>query len=246
MPRYRLTLEYDGGPFVGWQRQDNGPSVQAALEAAIRCFCGEDVTVTGAGRTDAGVHAAGQVCHLDLAGTVAADTLRDALNAHLRPAPVAVLAAARVADSFHARFDAVGRRYRYRIVNRRAPLALERGRAWWVSRPLDAGAMAEAAHGLVGHHDFSSFRAAECQAKSPLKTLEVLDVERRGENVEVSVEAPSFLHHQVRILVGTLVLVGNGKWCPKDAQSALAARSRAAAGPTAPPEGLCLMGVGYG
>ena len=246
MARYRLTLEYDGGPFVGWQRQENGPSVQAALEAAVRAFCGEEVTVTGAGRTDAGVHAAGQVCHLDLAGAVAADTLRDALNAHLRPAPVAVLAAARVAESFHARFDAVGRRYRYRIVNRRGPLALDRGRAWWLPRPLDAGAMAEAAHGLVGHHDFSSFRAAECQAKSPLKTLEVLDVERRGEDVEVSAEARSFLHHQVRILVGTLVLVGSGKWRPKDARSALVARDRAAAGPTAPAEGLCLMGVDYG
>ena len=245
MPRYRLVLEYDGGPFVGWQRQDNGPSVQAALERAIHAFCGETVTAVAAGRTDAGVHALGQVCHLDLARARPPDTLRDALNAHLRPDPVAVLAAAEAPAGFHARFSATRRRYLYRIVNRRSPLALDRGRAWAVARALDAEAMGVAAALLVGHHDFSSFRAAECQAASPVKTLAALTVARRGEAIDIEAEARSFLHHQVRIMVGTLELVGAGKWRADDVAAVLAARDRAAAGPTAPAHGLYLVGVDY-
>ncbi|HVO15348.1 MAG TPA: tRNA pseudouridine(38-40) synthase TruA, partial [Alphaproteobacteria bacterium] len=216
MPRYRLTLEYDGRAFVGWQRQDNGPSVQAALESAIRKFCGETATVHAAGRTDSGVHALGQVVHVDLVKDAPTDTVRDALNAHLRPQPVAVLDAAVAAPDFHARFSAIERRYRYRIVNRRAPLALDLGRAWHVSVPLDAAAMHEAAQLLVGHHDFTSFRAAECQAKSPVKTLDALDVAREGEEITCAARARSFLHHQVRNMVGTLKLVGEGKWAADD------------------------------
>jgi tRNA pseudouridine38-40 synthase len=245
MPRYRLLLEYDGAPFVGWQRQDNGASVQQTLEQAIHGFCGEEVAVTAAGRTDAGVHALGQVCHFDLMREAAPDTVRDAVNAHLRPAPIAVVEATLAVGDFHARFDAIRRRYLYRIVNRRAPLALERGQAWRVPQPLDAGAMAEAAEALLGHHDFTSFRARECQAKSPLKTLDRLDVQRLGEAVEVRAEARSFLHHQVRIMVGTLAQVGLGKWRPRDVARALAAQDRTVAGPTAPAEGLCLVGVDY-
>jgi len=245
MPRYRLTLEYDGAGFVGWQRQDNGPSVQAALEGAIAAFCGETVTVHGAGRTDAGVHALAQVAHVDLTRDAAPDRVRDALNAHLRAAPVAVLAAARVPDEFHARFDARERRYLYRIVNRRAPLVLDRGRAWFVPVPLDAAAMHDAARALIGRHDFTSFRASECQATSPVKTLDALDVARAGEEVHITARARSFLYNQVRILVGTLQLVGTGKWRRADVARALAARDRTTAGPTAPPEGLYLTGVGY-
>jgi len=246
MTRYKLVIEYDGGGFVGWQRQDNGPSIQAALEDAVAGFCGERVTVTGAGRTDAGVHALGQVAHLDLAKAPAPDTLRDALNAHLRPAPVAVLAAERVDQDFHARFSAIGRSYLYRIVNRRAPLALARGRAWFAPTPLDAAAMHEAAQLLVGRHDFTSFRAAECQAKSPVKTLDRLTVERSGEEVEVRAGARSFLHRQVRNMVGSLKLVGEGKWHRADLAAALATCDRRAAGPAAPAEGLYLTGVDYG
>ena len=245
MTRFKLTLEYDGGPFVGWQRQDNGPSVQAALERAVLGFCGERVTVQGAGRTDAGVHALGQVAHVDIAKPCDAETVRDALNAHLRPDPIAVLAAAAVGEDFHARFSAIGRRYRYRIVSRRAPLALERGRAWFLPMALDAEAMHDSAQVLVGRHDFTSFRAAECQAESPVKTLDRLAVARRGETIEVEAAARSFLHHQVRNLVGTLKLVGEGKWRRQDIAAALAARDRAAAGPTAPAEGLYLVGVDY-
>src|SRR5690606_13315406 len=186
MPRYRLTLEYDGRAFVGWQRQDNGPSVQAAVEEAIRRFCGEVATVHAAGRTDSGVHALGQVAHVDLSKEASTDTVRDALNAHLRPAPVAVLEAARVGDDFHARFSAIERRYLYRIVNRRAPLTLDAGRAWHVTFELDAAAMHRAAQRLVGRHDFTSFRAAECQAKSPVKTLDALDVAREGDEIRVT------------------------------------------------------------
>lgn len=246
MTRYKLVIEYDGGGFVGWQRQDNGPSIQAALEDAVAGFCGERVVVTGAGRTDAGVHALGQVAHLDLAKAPAPDTLRDALNAHLRPAPIAVLAAERVDHDFHARFSATGRRYLYRIVNRRAPLALARGRAWFVPAPLDATTMHEAAQVLVGRHDFTSFRAAECQAKSPVKTLDRLTVERSGEEVEIRAGARSFLHRQVRNMVGSLKLVGEGKWRRADLAAALAACDRRAAGPAAPAEGLYLAGVDYG
>lgn len=245
MPRYKLVLEYDGTGFVGWQRQDNGYSVQQALEEAIAGFCGETVNVFAAGRTDSGVHALGQVAHVDLMREAEADTVRDALNFHLKPAPVAVLSAERVGEDFHARFSAGERRYLYRIVNRRAPLTVERDRAWWVSVPLDADAMHEAAQVLVGRHDFSSFRAAECQAKSPDKTLDVLDVHREGDLVLVTARARSFLHHQVRNMVGTLKLVGEGKWTADDVAAALAACDRSAAGPTAPACGLYLTGVVY-
>lgn len=245
MTRYKITIEYDGGGFVGWQRQDNGPSVQAALEEAVFGFCGERVLVEGAGRTDAGVHALGQVAHFDLAKETTADTVMKAVNFHLKPAPVAVLAAEAVAGDFHARFSAVKRAYLYRIVNRRAPLALERGRAWFVPQPLDAVAMHDAAQLLVGHHDFTSFRASECQAKSPVKTLDLLAVQRCGEAIEVRAAARSFLHHQVRNFVGSLKLVGEGRWTAGDLKAALEARDRAAAGPTAPAAGLYLTEVGY-
>lgn len=245
MPRYKITLEYDGTGFVGWQRQENGPSIQGTLEQAITKFCGEEVTVHGAGRTDAGVHALGQVAHFDLTKEAPADTVRDALNAHLRPAAIAVLVAENVPDAFHSRFDAIRRRYRYRILNRRAPPALERGQVWHVGATLDVGAMHEAAQTLVGKHDFTSFRATECQAKSPIKTLDELAVSRRGEEIEVTAQARSFLHHQVRNIVGTLKLTGEGKWSQADLAAALAARDRARGGPTAPAEGLCLVGVDY-
>lgn len=246
MTRYRITVEYDGGSFVGWQRQANGPSVQAALEEAVRRFCGETVLVEGAGRTDAGVHALGQVAHFDLAKDTTADTVMKAVNFHLKPAPVAVLAAEAVAEDFHARFSAVKRAYLYRVANRRAPLALERGRAWFVPQPLDAAAMHDAAQVLVGHHDFTSFRASECQAQSPVKTLDLLTVTRVGETIEVRAAARSFLHHQVRNFVGSLKLVGEGRWTAGDLRSALEARDRAAAGPTAPACGLYLTEVAYG
>lgn len=245
MPRYRLILEYDGTGYVGWQRQDNGLSMQQVLEEAIERFCGERVTLFAAGRTDAGVHALAQVAHFDLDREAGADTVRDAINFHLRPAAVAVRAAERVADDFHARFSATGRAYRYRIVNRRAPLVLDRDRAWWVPVPLDAEAMHAAAQGLIGRHDFSSFRAALCQAKSPVKTLSALDVARHGEDVTITARARSFLHHQVRNMAGTLKLVGEGKWTADDVRRALEARDRAAAGPTAPACGLYLTEVIY-
>jgi len=245
MTRYRLTLEYDGGPFVGWQRQENGPSVQQALEEAVFAFSGERVTAFAAGRTDAGVHALGQVAHFDLARETTAATVMDAVNFHLKPNPVAVLAAEAVPADFHARFSAKARAYRYRILNRRAPLALERGRVWQVAHALDAEAMHAAAQHLVGHHDFTSFRSSICQAASPEKTLDRLVVRRAGEAVEIEAGARSFLHHQVRNMVGTLKLVGEGKWTADDVAAALAARDRAKAGPTAPPEGLYLTEVCY-
>ena len=229
MARYKLILEYDGRGFVGWQRQDNGPSIQQALEDAIERFSGERVAVTGAGRTDAGVHALGQVVHFDLAAARNPDEVFGALNHHLKPAAIAVLAAEPADDDFHARFSALGRRYRYRIVNRRAPLTLAAGRAWWVPAALDAEAMDEAAQGLVGRHDFTSFRASQCQAKSPVKTLDGLTVARRGEVIEILASARSFLHNQVRNMVGSLALVGEGKWTGADLAAALAARARAAA-----------------
>lgn len=245
MPRYKLTLEYDGGPFVGWQRQENGLSVQEVVERAIFAFCGEEATLTAAGRTDAGVHALGQVAHFDLARTVATDTLRDALNAHVRPHPVSVLEAEPAPADFHARFSATARHYRYRILNRRAPPTLERGRVWHVPQPLDASAMHAAAQALVGHHDFTTFRATECQARSPEKTLDRLTVQRDGDCLVIEASARSFLHNQVRSMVGSLKLVGLEKWKKHDVERALAARDRTACGPVAPPDGLFLMRVDY-
>jgi tRNA pseudouridine38-40 synthase len=245
MPRYRLTIEYDGGPFVGFQRQTNGPSIQASLERAIEKFCGEAVTVTGAGRTDTGVHAEGQVVHFDLAADKSANEVRNALNHHLKPDPVAVLDAVVADPAFHARFDAIGRAYRFRIVNRRAPLTFDRGLAWQVPVPLDAGAMHAGAQRLVGRHDFTTFRSAHCQAQSPLKTLDRLDVMRHGDEITVIAEARSFLHHQVRSMVGTLKLVGEGKWTPDDVTAALEARDRQRLGLNAPPDGLYLTKVIY-
>jgi len=243
--RYRLTVEYDGGNYVGWQRQDNGPSIQQALEEAIRSFCGETAIVQGAGRTDAGVHALGQVAHIDLEKPTDADTVRDALNAHLRPQPIAVIEARAVSEDFHARFSAVERAYLYRFLDRRPPPTLEAGRAWHVNRSLDADAMHAGGQALVGKHDFTSFRASICQAKSPVKTLTSLSVGRVGEEIHLNVRALSFLHHQVRNIAGTLKLVGEGKWSVEDVGAALAAHDRAAAGPTAPPEGLYLTEVVY-
>ena len=245
MPRYKLTIEYDGAPFLGWQIQDQGPSVQAALIAAVEAFCGERVKVRGAGRTDTGVHALGQVAHIDLGKDWPSDTVRDALTAQLRPLPIAVLAAEKVPDSFDARFSARARHYLYRIVNRRADLALERGRAWRLPRRLDAAAMAAAAQRLVGRHDFTTFRHVDCQAKSPVKTLDRLDVTRAGEEIRINAAARSFLHSQVRSMVGALVFVGEGRWSADDLAAALAARNRAACGPVAPPEGLYLVRVDY-
>lgn len=245
MPRYKLTLEYDGGPFVGWQTQESGPSIQAAIEKAVFQLSGERSPVVGAGRTDAGVHALGQVAHLDLARTFPEKTVRDGLNAHLRPHPIAVLAAEMVDDRFHARFSARERSYRYRIVNRRGLLALDLGRAWLVRAPLDSDAMASVAEVLVGRHDFTTFRATGCQAKSPEKTLDALTVDRHGDDIVIHARARSFLHHQVRNMVGTLKLVGEGKWSRDDVAAALAARDRTRGGPTAPADGLYLVGVRY-
>jgi tRNA pseudouridine38-40 synthase len=245
MPRYRLTLEYDGGPFVGWQRQDNGPSVQGRLEEAIEKLSDERVTVTGAGRTDAGVHALGQVAHFDLEKSFEAGKVRDALNYYLRPDPVVVLDAAIADGEFHARFSATARHYLFRILNRRSPPALEEGRVWHVSPRLDAEAMHAAAQLLVGHHDFTTFRAAECQAQSPVKTLDRLDVSRRADEIHIAASARSFLHHQIRSFAGTLKLVGEGKWTPRDVADALAAKDRARCGPVSPPDGLYLVRVDY-
>jgi tRNA pseudouridine38-40 synthase len=245
MPRYRVTLEYDGGPFVGWQRQENGPSIQGALEAAIFKLSGEQTTVTGAGRTDAGVHAFGQVAHFDLAKDFAPEKIRDALNHYLRPDPVAVLVADTTSAEFHARFDAIGRHYHYRIVCRKPPLVFDSGRAWHLTHRLDANAMRQAAQALVGQHDFTTFRAAECQAKSPVKTLDRLDVSGMADEIHVDASARSFLHHQVRSIVGSLKLVGEGKWGPREIGEALAARDRSRCGPVAPPDGLYLVRVDY-
>jgi tRNA pseudouridine38-40 synthase len=245
VPRYKLTIEYDGTPYVGWQAQDNGASVQGVLTEAIAAFTGEQVSVHGAGRTDAGVHAFAQVAHVDLAKDWDDDTVRDAINFHLRPQPVAVLAAEHVAADFEARFSAIKRHYLYRIVNRRADLTLDLNRAWRVPRPLDAAAMHDAAQKLIGRHDFTTFRAAECQAKSPVKTLDRLDVLREGEEVRVVAMARSFLHNQVRSMVGSLVHVGEGKWSAGDLEAALAARDRTRCGQVAPPHGLYLVRVEY-
>jgi tRNA pseudouridine38-40 synthase len=245
MPRYKLIIEYDGTPFAGWQWQEDAPSVQRALTDAFAAFCGHAVKVAGAGRTDAGVHALGQVAHVDLDKDWRTDQVRDAVNAHLRPHPIAILSAERVADDFDARFSARKRHYLYRIVNRRPDLALDRLRGWRVPRRLDAEAMHEAAQRLLGKHDFTTFRSTECQAKSPEKALDRLDVSREGEDVIVRTSARSFLHNQVRSMVGSLAFVGDGKWTGDDLASALAARDRSACAPVAPPEGLYLVRVDY-
>jgi tRNA pseudouridine38-40 synthase len=245
MPRYRLVIEYDGSPFCGWQFQGNAPSVQQAIEEAIASFAGGPVRIQGAGRTDTGVHATHQVAHVDLDRDYATDTVRDATNAHLRPHPVAILSAERVDERFNARTSARGRHYIYRIVNRRSPLALDVGKAWHVRWPLDAALMHEAAQVLVGQLDFTTFRAAECQANSPVKTLQRLDVERVGQDIRVHASARSFLHHQVRSFVGSLQLVGSRRWTAGDLRDALEARDRSRCGPLAPPDGLYLVGVDY-
>ena len=245
MPRYKLTIEYDGTGLVGWQRQANGLSVQEALESAFERFCGERLTVFGAGRTDAGVHALAQVAHVDLAREADPEVIRSAINHHLRPHAISVIEATPAPPGFDARLSARYRHYLYRILNRRAPPALERGRVWHVAPPLDPAAMQEAARHLVGHHDFSTFRDSLCQAKSPVKTLDVLDVTTDGEEIHIAARARSFLHHQVRNMAGTLKLVGLGQWCPEDVATALAARDRRAGGPTAPAEGLALVAVEY-
>jgi len=245
VPRYKLTIEYDGAPFSGWQIQADRVTVQGVLTAAAAALTGAETLVQGAGRTDAGVHARGQVAHVELAREWDTDTIRDALNAHMRPHPVAVLAAERAADDFNARMSAVKRHYRYVIVNRRPNLTLERGQAWRVPRTLDVPAMHAAAQRLVGEHDFTTFRSTECQAKSPVKTLDQLDVVREGDRVLVLASARSFLHNQVRSMVGSLVMVGDGKWSADDIARSLDARDRAACGQVAPSDGLYLMRVDY-
>ena len=245
MPRYKLTIEYDGGGFVGWQRQENGLSVQQVLEEAIKKFCGEATTLFGAGRTDTGVHALGQVAHFDLAEAAETDTVRDALNFHVRPAAISILATELVDDDFHARFSATERAYLYRIINRRSPLTLDKGRAWHVIVPLDSKAMAEAGMALVGFHDFTSFRSVHCQAESAEKTMNHIAVTHQDEEIQLLLRAPSFLHNQVRIIAGTLAWVGEGKWTAGEVVDALAACDRSAAGPTAPPEGLYFLEAIY-
>jgi tRNA pseudouridine38-40 synthase len=243
--RWKLTIEYDGAPFSGWQRQADKPSVQEALEAAIHAFTGETVLVYGAGRTDAGVHAWGQVAHVDIAKPLDPHRVREAMNALVRPNPVCVLEAQPVAPDFHARFSATARRYLYRIENRRSPPVWNRGKVWHVSLPLDVGAMRDAASAYIGRHDFSTFRSVQCQAKSPVKTLDVFDVTIQGDLILIDVGARSFLHHQVRSMVGSLKLVGEGKWTKHDLENARDARDRAACGPVAPPDGLILTQVSY-
>ncbi|MHB1110232.1 MAG: tRNA pseudouridine(38-40) synthase TruA [Devosia sp.] len=245
MPRYRLTLEYDGTPFCGWQRQAGDLSVQQVLEEAIECFAGEVVVTQAAGRTDAGVHALGQVVHFDLEREWDAFRVREALNFHTKPHPLAVLTCEMVGEEFEARFSAIARHYEYRMLNRRARPALDDHRVWHVPVPLDAEPMHAAAQMILGKHDFTTFRAAECQAKSPEKTLDVLDVSRQSEMIVITSKARSFLHSQVRSMVGSLKLVGEGKWSPRDFRVALDARDRSRCGPLAPPAGLYLTKVDY-
>lgn len=245
MPRFKLTLEYDGRPFSGWQRQDNAPSVQESLERAAAKLDGVPVTVFGAGRTDSGVHALGQVAHIDLTKELAADKVRDAINYHLKPDPVAIIEAEPVDEDFHARFTATQRHYLYRMIDRRAPLTLDKGQVWRVPRRLDAEAMHHAAQALVGQHDFTTFRDAQCQADSPVKTIDAIAVARYGEEVQLTCSARSFLHRQVRSMVGSLVEVGVGKWSAKDFRATLDAADRSRCGPVAPPDGLYLTAVDY-
>ncbi len=245
MPRYKLTIEYDGTPFSGWQIQKNGPSVQGRLREAIRAFAREDVMPRGAGRTDAGVHALGQIAHIDLKGEWRTEIVARALNHHLKPEPISVLACERVDPAFDARFSAVARHYLYRIITRPGPLVMDRNRAWHIKHPLDIDAMREAAQVLIGHHDFTTFRAAQCQSKSPVKTLDVFSVERGGDEIRIRASARSFLHHQVRSMTGSLKLVGEGKWTAADIRAALEARDRTACGMVAPSCGLYLTSVDY-
>lgn len=245
MTRFRLTVEYDGRPFMGWQRQAHGPSVQQAIEEAIGAITHERVTLHAAGRTDAGVHALAMTAHVDIARAITPFRLVDGINAKLRPQPVAILAAEIVAEDFHARFSCIGRRYLYRIVNRRAPLALDSGRAWRVPVVLHADSMHRAAQHLVGRHDFTTFRSAHCQSESPVKTLDRLTVRRLGETIEIEAAARSFLHHQVRSMVGCLELVGRGKWSERDLKAALDAKDRSALGFNAPPDGLYFVEAVY-
>lgn len=246
MTRFRLTVEFDGRPYMGWQRQAHGPSVQQAIEDAAFAITGERVTLHAAGRTDAGVHALAMAAHLEIGRPITPFRLMEALNAKLRPQPVAIIGCAVAGEDWHARFSCTGRRYIYRIVNRRAPLALEAGRAWRVAPTLNAGVMREAAQLLLGLHDFTTFRSAHCQSASPLKTLDSLDVRREGERIEIEASARSFLHHQVRSMVGCLALVGRGKWSVADLKAALDARDRAALGLNAPPDGLYFVEARYG
>lgn len=245
MATYKLIIEYDGTPFVGWQIQDNGLSVQQVLEQAVEKFCGEAAIANAAGRTDRGVHALGQVVDLTIDKQVTSDQVRDGVNYHMKPQPVSILSAEEVSEGFSARFNAKARHYLYRIIDRRPPLTLLRSQAWQVPVPLDADAMHAAAQALVGHHDFTTFRAAQCQAKSPLKTLDRIDVSRLADEIHINVSARSFLHHQVRSFVGTLAKVGEGKWTKKDVERALAAKDRATCGPMAPAHGLYLVRVDY-
>ncbi len=245
MPRYKLTIEYDGTPFVGWQRQTNGLAVQQVLEQAVFAVSGEHIVVSGAGRTDAGVHASGQVAHIDLSKDWRTDTIRDAMNAHMRAFPVAVIGCEAVAPDFDARFSATRRHYLYVILNRRAPPALGLDRVWHVARRLDAVVMHEAAQLLTGRHDFTTFRASECQANSPVRTLDLLDVQKVDDRIEIRASALSFLHHQIRSITGSLEHVGSGKWSAQDLAAALKAKDRTRCGTVAPPGGLYLAGVDY-
>jgi tRNA pseudouridine38-40 synthase len=243
--RWRLTIEYDGGPFMGWQRQDHGPSVQQTLEEALHRMTGEPSAFTAAGRTDAGVHALAMSAHVDVFKSLTPHRLREGLNALVRPHPISVLDAEPVADDWHARFSCVGRRYLYRILNRRAPPALDAGRVWHIAVPLDTDAMQEGATHLIGRHDFTTFRSAHCQSDSPVKTLDRLEVARDGDEIRVEAAARSFLHHQVRSMVGCLAMVGRGQWQPDDMRKALEARDRAALGLNAPPHGLYFVEALY-
>ncbi len=248
MTRWKMTIEYHGGPYCGWQAQDGQPTVQGEIEAAIKKFCQQDIRIHAAGRTDTGVHAGGQVAHFDLDyGTrpLSGHDLAKAINAHLRPQPISILDAQEVHADFHARFDAINKLYRYKIINRQSPLAIHQGHAWHIWKPLDSAAMHRAAQHLLGQHDFSTFRDSECQAKTPVRTLDRIDITHHGDDIVMEVEARSFLHHQVRNMIGTLCIVGEGKWSERDFVSAFQARDRTKGGVTAPPDGLTLVRIDY-